>query len=61
MLVQEAVAYNLEKGESVYAGFGDIKKAFDTVWIDGLLYKLHINGIDIKTWKLIRNGYVDFT
>ena len=60
MLVQEAVAYNLNRGETVYGGFGDIKKAFDTVWIDGLLYKLHLGGIDIKTWKLIRNGYVDF-
>ena len=60
MLVQESIAYNLEKGESVYGGFGDIKKAFDTVWIDGLLYKLYQGGIDIKTWKLVRNGYVDF-
>ena len=60
MLVQEAVAYNLEMGETVYGGFGDIKKAFDTVWIDGLLYKLYLGGIDIKTWKLIRNGYEDF-
>ena len=60
MVVQEGVAYNLDKGESVYGGFGDIKKAFDTVWIDGLLYKLYIGGIDIKTWKLIRDGYVNF-
>ena len=60
MLVQEAVAYNVEKGETVYCGLGDIKKAFDTVWINGLLYKLHIGEIDIKTWKLIRNGYIDF-
>ena len=60
MLVQEAVAYNLEKGESVYCTLGDIKKAFDTVWIDGLLYKLNLGNIDLKTWKLIQNGYVNF-
>ena len=60
MLVQEAIAYNIEKGETVYCTLGDIRKAFDTVWIDGLLYKLHQGGMDIKTWKLIKNGYQDF-
>ena len=33
MLVQEAIAHNRSKGESVYVAFLDIQKAFDTVWI----------------------------
>ena len=60
LLLQEAISYNMYRGESVYGTICDIMKAFDSVWINGLLYKLHKYGIDIKSWKLIQNGYVNF-
>ena len=60
LMMQEAISYNLDMGESVYGGLCDIMKAFDSVWIKGLLYKLHEYGIDIKSWKLIQNGYINF-
>ena len=41
MLLQEVVAYNLSKGENVHVTFLDMKKAFDTVYIPGLLYTLY--------------------
>ena len=49
LLVQEAIAYSVNKGESVYVGLLDTKKAFDTVWVNGLIYKLHDLGMHVKT------------
>ena len=37
MVLQEVIQANVEKGQSVYVAFLDIKKAFDTVWVPGLL------------------------
>ena len=59
-LVQESIAYHVNKGNSVYAAFLDTKKAFDTVWIDGLLFKLLKAGMSPKIWRLIKSGYTDF-
>lgn len=36
----------------------DISKAFDTMWIDAMLYKLYYNkGISGKAWRLIKDWY----
>lgn len=61
MLLREAVAYNVEKGSSVYVVLLDARKAFDTVWINGLFYMLHNKGIDIKLWRLLKHSYDDFS
>jgi hypothetical protein len=37
--------------------FVDVKKAFDTVWHEGLWWKLHKIGINGKVWRLIQNWY----
>ena len=36
----ETINHMLERGSEVFGCFLDVCKAFDTVWIDGLLYKL---------------------
>ena len=59
-LVQESIAYHVNNGNSVYAAFLDTNKAFDTVWIDGLLFKLLKAGMSPKIWRLIKSGYTDF-
>ena len=48
----------LERGSKVFGCFLDIRKPFDTVWIDGLLFKL-FSEFDIKgrMWLVIRNLY----
>ena len=35
----------------------DIKKAYDTVWRDGLWYRMWDLGIQGKLWRVIRNIY----
>ena len=38
----------------------DVSKAFDTVWTNGLFYKLFNIGITGKHWRILYEGYVDF-
>ena len=46
-------------GKKSYLFFIDLKKAFDTVWWDGLLRAVHDAGIRGKTWRIIRSVYSD--
>ena len=36
----ETINQKLERGSKMISCFLDIRKPFDTVWIDGLMYKL---------------------
>jgi hypothetical protein len=60
MVLQECIEYNRSKNETVYVAFLDSQKAFDTVWIEGLMYKLYNTGINLKSWRIIRQLYTKF-
>jgi Reverse transcriptase (RNA-dependent DNA polymerase) len=45
------------QGKRTYSFFLDIKKAYDTVWRNGLWYKLWQLGIRGKAWRIIKNMY----
>ena len=38
--IYETINHMLERGRKVFSCFLDVWKAFDTVWIDGILYKV---------------------
>ena len=55
----ETVNHMLERGSKVFSCFLDVRKAFDTVWIDGLLYKLFNDlGIKGRMWLAINAVHV---
>ena len=56
-LLQESIHHNIERGIKVYCCFLDSSKAFDTVWLDGLFYKLYNIGMKGKSWRILRNWY----
>ena len=58
--ILETINHMLERGSKVFGCFLDVRKAFDTVWIDGLLYKLFTElGIEGKIWLAIKDLYTD--
>ena len=54
------INHMLEHGSKVFSCFLDVRKAFHTVWIDGILYKLFSDlGIGGRMCKLMKNLYTD--
>ena len=51
------VTKHLSKGKKLYACFVDLKKAYDSVWRNGLFFKLKQLGLDKKTTNIIENMY----
>ena len=60
LLLQETIAHNTERDSTMYVAYLDTKKAFDTVWTQGLFYKLFQAGMDSKLWRVMNNYYTDF-
>ena len=58
--ILETINHMLERGSKGFGCFLDVRKAFDMVWIDGLLYTLFTElGIEGKMWLAIKDLYTD--
>ena len=53
--ILESINHMLERGNKVFSCFLDVRKAFDTVWTDGLLFSEF--GIRGRMWLVIRGLY----
>ena len=60
-VLQETIQHLIERHSKVYACFLDTSKAFDTVWHNGLFYKLFRFGVEGKLWRLIKSCYTNAT
>ena len=49
-ILQEAISSVRERKMKVFVAFLDVKKAFDTVWHEGLLFKLAHHKFPINNW-----------
>ena len=58
--IVETINHMLERGSKMFSCFLHVRKAFDTVWIDGLMYKLFSDlGVNGKLWLAIEDLYTD--
>ena len=55
--LNELVQGRIREDKQTYAFFLDVRKAYDTVWHDGLWCKLWDMGIRGKMWRVIKNMY----
>ena len=56
--ILETINHMLERSSKVFGCFLDVRKAFDTVWVDSLLYKLFSEfGIRERIWLAIKDLY----
>ena len=58
--ILETINHMFERGSKIFSCFLDVPEAFDTVWIDGLLYKLFSDlGIRVRMWLAFRDLYTN--
>lgn len=60
-ILQEAIQSLRDQGKKAYVAYLDVRKAFDTVWHEGLLVKMHQKGIQGPIWHIINKWYTTCT
>ena len=55
--LNEIIQGRIREGKHTYAFFLDVQKAFDTVWHDGLWFRLWELGVRGRMWRVIKKMY----
>ena len=55
--MRKAIQFIRKNGKKAYVALLNVKKAFDTVWHQGLFIKLHHKGIPTRIWHILNNWY----
>jgi hypothetical protein len=58
-VVTEVIQSRRERGVGTFSCFIDVTKAYDTVWQEGLLWKLWKYGICGKVWRIFKEWYAE--
>ena len=60
-VISESINHKLERSNKVFSCFLEVKKAFDTVWLDGLFFTLLTDlGVCGKMWLILKDLYTKF-
>ena len=60
MLLRETISHNVEKSGKCFVLLLDVKKAFDTVWQDGLFYLLNRYGVAGVAWRILHKLFLGY-
>ena len=60
MLLREVLDHNLANESAVYVALLDARKAFDTVWHNGIFFKLYTLGCNNVLWRILKDYYDNF-
>ena len=58
-ILESSISKTLRDKKKLYCAFIDLKRAFDSVYRNGLWYKMVNSGLDGKLFHLIRSIYLD--
>ena len=59
-ILREVISANRDIGKTVYAAFLDVRKCFNSVWHDGLIYKLISSNIQPRLILTLYHLYQEF-
>ena len=55
LVMKEIINYLKNKRKRIYVAFLDVTKAYDKAWLDAIMYVMYKQGLQDKTWAIVKN------